>query len=251
MPKIKHIFIDMDGVLSNWLDAACEALNLDVKNKEIRQKTKDGIWLDEMGFFTEEEMWDVIKPKGTDWWKDLDIYPWATHLINKMKEFGEIHFLTSPGLCEMAPTGKMQWIIKYFGKEYLKQVIITKHKYMCAGSDRILIDDSERRLKEFKDEGGHIFQWPCPFFLEDFDITVDDVMKSLTDVIGNINNSGKVTVDKSVKASGSLGFISGAKATWDALVAEDKRVVMADVKKISKATFRPIDEDEDILTEGY
>jgi len=258
---IKHVFIDMDGVLSNWLDAACEALNLDVKNKEIRQKTKDGIWLDEMGFFTEEEMWDVIKPKGTDWWANLSIYPWATHLINEMKEFGEIHFLTSPGLCEMAPTGKMQWIMKYFGKAYLKQLIIAKHKYLLAGPDRILIDDSDRRLQEFIDEGGYGFLWPGPFSIEDGDIPIDDVMESLTDVIEIRNNSSsKVTVDKDVPGcNGSWCVPSGARMAWDTICAEEddvlnkteksSKIVKAKVTKISKGTFRLIDKDEDILTE--
>jgi 5'(3')-deoxyribonucleotidase len=187
VPKIKHIFIDMDGVLSNWLDAACESLGIDVKNKEIRQKTKGGIWLDQMGFFTEEEMWNIITAEGTDWWANLPIYPWATRLINKMKEFGEIHFLTSPGLCEMAPTGKVQWIMKFFGKEYLRQLIIAKHKYMCAGPDRILIDDSERRLKEFVDAGGYGFLWPCPFSIEDGDIGVDDTIEKIIMKIRGIN----------------------------------------------------------------
>jgi len=167
----------MDGVLSNWMDKACETVDVDPTDDKIRSQLKGGAWLDDIRGIDEKDMWDKISAGGTDWWANLEIFDWSKRLVNRMKKEGEVYFLTSPGSCIPAPSGKMQWIENHL--QMVEQLIIAKDKHLCAGPNRLLIDDSEKKIEAFRKNGGHAFHWPMQYRIDDGDENIDDVFEKL------------------------------------------------------------------------
>jgi len=182
--EVKFIcFVDMDGVMTYWLKAACDVCGIDIHEKDLYSKLKDeNMLLDKTGYIKEKDMWSKIDKAGTDFWANLEILPWAKKLIAEMKKLGDVYFLTSPGTCIPAPSGKMEWIEKHF-PDLLEKLIICKDKEMCANKNTILIDDSEKKIEAFRDAGGHAFLWPNCLKLLDEDIDVDETLEQLVEEI--------------------------------------------------------------------
>jgi len=183
-PKKKEflVYLDLDGVISQWLMAAGKSCDIDINDEDIRAELKDGTYLDETGLISEEDMWKKIESEGTDWWANLDLNPWAKKLVEEMEKLGTVYILTSPGSCVSAPSGKMEWIEKHF-PDLLTKLIIVKDKWLCAGKNRILIDDSEKKIEDFREHGGHAFHWPNDLALLDGDIDVDETIEKLKEEI--------------------------------------------------------------------
>jgi len=181
------IFIDMDGVISYWMKDACKLCGVDLDDKEIRDKLKSGIRLEDMGIVSDEEMWSLITEEGEDFWANLELFPWSKELVRRMEKLGDVFFLTSPGSCIHSPSGKMEWIKEHFGIEYMKKTIITKHKYMCAAPNRVLIDDEKNKVQKFREFGGHAFIWPDCLCLLDGDKDVNGVTDKLEKIVRSLS----------------------------------------------------------------
>ena len=180
------IFLDLDGTITSWLTAACELCDINIADPKIRDELKKGVFLDDIGAISEKDMWDKISDEGTKFWEDLESLPWADKLIKEMEKLGEVYFLTSPGSCVPAPTGKMQWI-KDHGYN-TDNLILAKNKHYCAAPNRILVDDSEKKVVKFREFGGHAFHWPNDLRLIDGDENVDEVIEKLKKEIENYKN---------------------------------------------------------------
>ena len=172
------IFCDLDGVLTKWLEAVCELCDIDIHDEDIRDELKDGTYIDEMGVITEEDMWARIDSKGVEFWENLESTSWAKKLIEAMEKLGTVYILSSPGSCISAPSGKMSWIEKHF-PDYITKLICVKDKWLCASKNRILIDDSYKKIEAFREHGGHAFLWPNDIALLDGDIDVDETIEKL------------------------------------------------------------------------
>ena len=183
--KKLRIFVDMDGVMSNWLKGCCEVCKIDSNSKEFRDATKDGIEVPDIksNNITQAEMWDKIVQIGSSWWKELDLLPWANKLHDMISKHGEVAFLSSPGNLNKFPEsvaeackGKMEWIYKYFKDT---PPILCQAKYLCASPNSILIDDSAKKVDEFIEYGGKAFLWPNQYSLMDGEIDLDETLEEL------------------------------------------------------------------------
>jgi len=172
------IFCDFDGVLTNWLDAAAKICDIDPKDPKIRQELKKGTYLDKLGMITDKAMWENIDECGTDFWSDLQNLPWTTRIVQETRSLGELYFLTSPGSCLPASSGKMMWLSNNF-PDLLDKLIICKDKHVFAGKNRFLIDDDIKKIEMFRKHGGHAFQWPNQYKLLDGDEDVERVLDRL------------------------------------------------------------------------
>jgi len=181
------IAVDLDGVLTQWLMAACKTCDIDINDEDIRAELKDGVYLDKLGIISEEDMWEKINAKGTEYWANLKPNTWTKKLVEEMEKLGTVYILTSPGSCITAPSGKMAWIEKHF-PDLLTKLIIVKDKWICAGKNRILIDDSENKIEDFREHGGHAFHWPNDLALIDGDIDVDETIEKLKEEIKGYKN---------------------------------------------------------------
>jgi len=174
------IFLDIDGVCSDWDSAAYSLFDIDIKDEKIREEIKKGKRLEEF-LEDENEMWKEIDKAGEKWWANLELLPWANKLYDFCKSKTEnVCFLTSPSNHPNCVAGKVKWINKHFST---RDFIITPRKEFCARKNTLLIDDSQSKIDKFKEFGGKAFKWPHLFSIKDGDITVEDLMNSIDEEI--------------------------------------------------------------------
>lgn len=175
-----RIFVDMDGVIVDWLGAAAKACGLDVRSPTIRNKLKQGVELQEAFGISDGAMWSRITPYGSEWWANLQPLPWANELLTRLAQRGDVTLLTSPGklpdVAATAAAGKIKYIHQRLGG---MPYIITWHKERCVAPDVILVDDSEKKYNKFIEAKGAAFLWPCQYRIIDGDITFDEVFDDL------------------------------------------------------------------------
>jgi 5'(3')-deoxyribonucleotidase len=180
-----RLMVDIDGVVAYWEKAAAEICGIDYEDTEVREKLKKGTRLETL-VGGDEKMWPMINKGGEEWWENLEKLPWADDLISLLKkETKELIFLTSPSKSPICYSGKIKWILKNYPK-MSRDVLMGCKKYMVAAPNVLLIDDTEKKVKEFKEYGGHTFKWPCPLSIIDGDVDVEDVFKDLKEAIKEV-----------------------------------------------------------------
>lgn len=153
------VFLDLDGVLVN-LDAAVIKL-FNLNEKEVMANWQAGVWEISTGLGMEsEDMWSLIAKQPPSFWADAPAYPWAEELYHTCREFGDTFFLTAPISAPDCASGKMAWMSKFTGDSKFRRFIIGKEKWLCAGSDRVLIDDKKSNVESFSKFGGHGVLFP-------------------------------------------------------------------------------------------
>jgi 5'(3')-deoxyribonucleotidase len=180
----KQIFVDLDGVVADWEKRAIEILGMDF-NSTINYLKCGG----DLEDICDIHFWEILDKKSELFWNELNLFPWAYEMIEKLQELGQVSFLSSGGNIYRRPVGvgnasfgKTLWISEKF-REYNIPLILTKHKYFCAGSNSILIDDTPNKINEFVEYGGHGFLFPHPYKILDGDLKFDDVMTGLEEKI--------------------------------------------------------------------
>ncbi len=175
------IFVDLDGVMCNFTQAACKACGLDYEELKEDLKKEDKI----ENHIGEDEMWKKIGEKGEEYWTGLELFPWAKKLYKKLQEKSPyVCFLTSPNDNEVSLSGKAKWIKKHF--DGTTDFFIGKPKWLCASGNKILIDDSKKKTDKFDEFGGNIFRWPNPNKLLDGDIDTDETIEELLEYIDEL-----------------------------------------------------------------
>lgn len=173
-----RIFIDLDGVMVNWIKDACKVVGVDMSDPTVRQLLKsDSHALETMLKCDFWEHPEVLKQvDNPQWWEELEILPWAQRLWNMAQTFGDTCILTAPSPYHSCSSGKAKWIQNTFNT---KNWLIGKEKQFCANRDSILIDDFAKKIDKFKEWGGHGYLWPNALQLEDGDVSLEDTFKHL------------------------------------------------------------------------
>lgn len=130
-----EIFIDMDGVLSDF-DAHAKAH--DKFDAEGKPK------------------WDLL---DQNWWKTMPVFAGALEFYNDMRKLGATRILTAPVPMIDSFAGKASWTANFrpeSGRFALLDLCIVRasDKNLMAAPGRILIDDREKNIKEWVEEGG-------------------------------------------------------------------------------------------------
>jgi 5'(3')-deoxyribonucleotidase len=156
----KNIFLDMDGVLTDFIGGAIKTLN-------ARYKTDHTIssYCREYGKYDMEKHWGIsVKDfwwaldSNYSFWYDLEPMPWAVPLYMRLQEFGTVTIVTSPSESVNCASQKMAWLRDKMGIKS-ESVIIGSRKYLLAGNG-VLIDDYAPNVKKFIDAGGQGFVLP-------------------------------------------------------------------------------------------
>jgi len=63
----KSIYLDIDGVIGDWLKRCCETLGLDPEDDETRKRLKNEDRTYSIAGVSEVEMWKKIDADGTEW----------------------------------------------------------------------------------------------------------------------------------------------------------------------------------------
>ena len=152
---MKRAFLDMDGVLVDFIQGMIDVHNLG--------KTIDELYFDYPG------EWDVTKilkmaapafwkPINEEFWAKLEWMPDGERLLKIVEDrFGRenVCLLTSPCANYGCYDGKMRWIERHLPKHYKRHLMVGGMKHLCASQNVVLIDDSDANIDKFRDHGGH------------------------------------------------------------------------------------------------
>ncbi len=180
-----RIALDLDGCIAFWEKSAVETCGIDYEDEKIREEIKNGRRI-ETFVGGDEKMWPMIDKEGESWWENLEKLPWADGLINLLKrETKDFFFLSSPSKSPICYSGKIKWVLKNY-PEMDRNLFLGCKKHLLANPNILLIDDTEKKVKEFRKYGGHAFKWPCPLSIIDGDIDIKDIFQDLKDYIKEI-----------------------------------------------------------------
>jgi hypothetical protein len=156
----------MDGVL---FDFAKAALKLHCPNgwRHILETYPKGLWeMAELMDITVKEFWDKINEVGWRFWAGLEAYPWAMPLYNGLKELGDVVLLSSPSRDPNCLKGKVMCLQNFFmeGADFRDFIFAPSSlKRYLAAPDRILVDDNDDNVRNFREAGGHAVLVPQPW----------------------------------------------------------------------------------------
>ncbi|WP_417849405.1 5' nucleotidase, NT5C type [Thalassoglobus sp.] len=151
------IYLDMDGVLFDFVAAFGKVLNI----PDIKDQLAPGVRniAPQIGM-TEDEMWERIGHHGYAFWNEMPEYPWSRELVDLVeRNSSEWYILSSPARNSDSLKGKLEALKLMFGERF-RRYILTPNKRLLAGRNRILIDDHERHCEEFENDGGKAILFP-------------------------------------------------------------------------------------------
>lgn len=151
MSYAKYVFVDMDGVLVDFVGGVFNFFEADPTNYNPRGDYELTNYLN----LPPKEFWSRLD-KCEDFWETLHITPEAEPLLDFLLsrvDEKNIFLLTSPALHPNCFYGKAAWVKKHF-PQFLPRLILTEHKQFLAARDRLLIDDSDRNISRFREHQG-------------------------------------------------------------------------------------------------
>lgn len=172
------IFLDMDGVLCDFVSAAFR-----VHGKEFKPEAYPrGVFnLETVIGCSTAEFWHRIDNAGEDFWTNLEPYPWAKELTNELLALDRVIIATSPSHSPNSYSGKRKWLIR-MGFSRL-QSMFGSSKQLMARPGRWLVDDAEHNISAWRDEGGRAVIVPQPW---NFAAPVSDPVEYVLDHLLNL-----------------------------------------------------------------
>jgi len=159
MTKPRHIFVDLDGVLADFVRAALALYERD----ELLDCWPAGEWnMPKVLDISRGKFWGAIDRQGGAFWESLEIYPWTFKLIDRQREIAPITIATSPSLDPSCLAGKVRWMQRHLGGSF-RDFLIGPSKHLLAKPDVVLIDDRDSNIDAFRKHGGQAILFPQPW----------------------------------------------------------------------------------------
>lgn len=160
MFRCRTVFVDMDGVVADFVGGVFKHFNFDASNYNPRGDYDLTKYLD----IPTGEFWSRLDTNET-FWESLEPTPEAFQLMELLESrvpSSSIYFLSSPALHPNCFHGKAVWVHKHF-PEYISRLILTQHKHFLAAQDRLLVDDNNGNINSFRDSRGRGVLFPRPW----------------------------------------------------------------------------------------
>lgn len=173
---IDTIYLDMDGVLADFVGGACELFNFDTTKIDNWDMPKT------MGI-SDKEFWSVINQKEVGFWAELERYPWANDLVAMCHEYTDnVIVLSDSSGSKFTYEGKRAWMEYYYPDIPL---YLVEEKWRLAKSSCLLIDDKPSTLHSWHAEGG----WGCLFPQPWAGYDVLNIMEHMKHTLGQYTNA--------------------------------------------------------------
>ena len=165
---INTVFLDMDGVLVNFLGGLHKSLNVPYSYENYPyEKGKWNMLTDIKGFddipATFEQCNDCCT---TSFWRHLRWMPDGYDILTAVEyKFtpAQIYLLTTPMPNIESPTGKWLWVKNHMSMYYKRTIITQAPKHLLARPDTLLIDDKDENVDGFREAGGKALLVPRPW----------------------------------------------------------------------------------------
>ena len=132
------IYCDMDGVLVDFERGYKELTNI------TPAKTFNG----------KADFWEPINKAGAEWWANLDWMSDGQELWSYIKKYNP-YILSAPSWDPSSRVGKEAWCKMHLKNSYKKLLLYPRNqKQLFAAENKILIDDMEQTINEWKNAGG-------------------------------------------------------------------------------------------------
>ena len=139
--RLKTIYLDMDGVLVDFVGGVLAHHNIDPKEQA---NIKSWDFFQQFGI-DEQKFWDTTAAYS-GFWRNLDPYPYAQDVMDYCRMYAEeVKLCTSCG-CPAAASGKNGWAKTFLGIESKDVIHIVDKWRLAYMPGTILIDDSEINL---------------------------------------------------------------------------------------------------------
>ena len=160
-------FLDLDGVLVDFIGGACRLLNS--PNPWLKDEYKGRWGAEEMFGVSANAFW---KNMGEDFWANLEWTKEGKDILSLAEAvfgYDNIGILTTPCLTKGSVSGKMDWINANM-PSYKKKVMVGFQKHFCAHPGSILLDDADKNVEQFRASGGNAIliprQWNKQYYWE-------------------------------------------------------------------------------------
>jgi len=139
------LYVDMDGVLTNWFKAFRDLgkdLTKGLEGDEYEKK------------YGRDALWGLIAKEGKlEFWSEMKWMDDGRKLWNYVKKYNPT-ILTTPANSKFSRDGKKIWIERELGKEV--PFIFAKDKWKYADTESILIDDYDKKINDWVNLGDGI-----------------------------------------------------------------------------------------------
>ena len=152
MNLTKTCFLDMDGVLADFVGGVCKAHD---RKTPYEDPKSFGIFdMEKLWGIDAEAFWGPLEYEGFWYW--LDKTPEADEIVELVcGQFGSrnIAILTSPSEYAHCIPEKKEWMKKHY-PELAKQMFFGSAKRFMGGPGKVLVDDRDFNIKEFENAVG-------------------------------------------------------------------------------------------------
>ena len=155
---MKKIFLDMDGVLVDFVSAALKAHNRPdpYVNGMYAGKRLEDVW--EM---SPSKFWEPMR--GHEFWAKLKPTKEFRRIVRALPRTVQRAILTTPSKRDAESiTGKTTWVRTWMpGME--EEIVFAKNKELIADWNSILVDDTDDVVETFRENGGRAILFPRPW----------------------------------------------------------------------------------------
>lgn len=148
------IFLDMDGVVVDFLGGLCKCFHRDLTSMPT-------------GIYDLPTLlnlpWEKIDGEVDcyEFWYGLRPMPHAKEILELLRTVGDVVILSSPWpQSTTSHRAKLDWCNDKLGVPY-SDVILTPHKHLLAAPGRVLVDDCLANCTTWSELGGHAIHMPC------------------------------------------------------------------------------------------
>jgi len=211
--QINRIFLDLDGVLADWLSPAVRAHGRDPDEVLAAWPASTYDLAEVLGVST-NALWKPIHAQGAAFWEQLEPYPWVHDMVRGCQEFAPTTILTSPSLDPMAAAGKVAWMQRVLGRDF-RDFLIGPDKPSCARPGAVLIDDRDSGCEAFIAAGGHAVVFPQPW--------------------NSLRSLALATGPRTISADGPWGFVLHELHAIDKTLSESAGLVSTWLRDLAEA----------------
>ena len=182
----KVLYLDMDGVLVNFVGGVCRQLGT-TEEELIARHSPPVPW--DLPTLFGRSFSEIETKLDEGFWENLEKYPWADELVEYVTGYfpNGVILCTSAGrpgtsFFHRAAIGKSLWVHKHF-PAFADSMVVCCQKWHLAGRGKMLIDDSTKQVLEFASHGGTavLFPqwWNWRWLLVHYGVWIDVVKESI------------------------------------------------------------------------